>query len=65
MQKITKNNKQIFWKLLAVLFLIWLYLYLWVSSIDIYRLRESPSIKYNRLTDRVYKLTKKGWQRIN
>jgi len=51
-------KKHIFWKILAVLFFIWLCLFLWKSSIEI---NFAGNIKTNKLTGKTYYLTNDGW----
>ena len=57
-------KKDYFWKVIVIFFLAWLFLWLWNSSIYIYRAQSGRSIKHNKLTGRVYALTRQGWQRI-
>jgi len=59
-----KMRKNLFWKIMALIFLAWLFLWLWNSSIVIIKTGDSPSIKYNKLTGKVYKFTSSGWERI-
>jgi hypothetical protein len=49
------KNKNIFWKIISVIFLVWLFLYLWNSSIYIYHLETGRVlVKTNKLTGNTY-----------
>jgi len=55
----------LFWKIISILFLAWLFLWLWSSSIVITTAREGTVIiKTNKLTGHSYRLFKgRGWER--
>lgn len=56
-------KKNLFWKIMTILFFLWLCLWLWNSSIVIQH-APAGSLKYNKLTGSVYKLIDTGWHRI-
>lgn len=60
-------KKNLFWKVISILFLIWLFLWLWNRSIIIIPLLEGKVIiKTNKLTGRSYRLIRhKGWVRYD
>ncbi len=43
-----------FWKVMAILFFLWLCVWLWNSSIYIYQTKPSVMVKHNKLTGAVY-----------
>ena len=55
-------KKDLFWKIMAIIFLCWLFLWLWNSSIVIYKLSDAYSMKFNKITGKVDYLTKEGWK---
>lgn len=57
-------KKSLFWEIIAVFFIIWLFLFLWNSSIviDKFELKGlDVTIKINKITGRIDLLTLKGW----
>lgn len=58
-------KKSLFWEIIAVVFIIWLFLFLWNSSIVIDKLELkglNVTIKINKITGRIDLLTLKGWK---
>jgi len=55
-------KKGLFWKVIAVIFLCWLFLWLWSNSIIIERIKGSQSMKFNKITGEVQYLTRDGWK---
>lgn len=56
--------KDLFWKIMAVIFILWLFLILFVSSIHVERVSNSV-FKVNKITGKAYLLSKSsGWREI-
>ncbi len=51
-------KKNLFWKIMAILFLLWLCLYLWNSSIV---MPQGALIKVNKLTGKAYTFANGEW----
>ena len=63
-------KKNLFWKGISILFLIWLFLWLWNSSIVVIPIGEGRAIiKTNKLTGQLYFFSVRnkfdGWLRID
>ena len=61
-------KKALFWKVLAIIFLVLFFLYIWTNSIYIYRVKLKHIVKVNKITGRVYYLkipSEKGWKRMD
>lgn len=54
-------KKHLFWKIMAVLFFLWLCLFLWSSSIV---MPQGALFKINKLTGKVYTLDDGKWERF-
>jgi len=50
-KNLLKMEKDLFWKIMAILFLLWLCLFLWSDSIV---MPQGALIKVNKLTGKVY-----------
>jgi len=61
-------RKDLFWKVIAIFFLVLFFLYVWTNSIYIYRKELRYIVKVNKITGRVYYLkipSKEGWKRMD
>ena len=61
-------KKDLFWKIIAIIFLFLFSLYIWTNSIYIYRVKLKHIVKVNKITGRVYYLkipSEKGWKRMD
>lgn len=54
--------KDKFWKISAIIFLLWLFLWLWNSMIYVDLVLERRFVKINKLTGQAWILTIDGWQ---
>ena len=58
-------KKDLFWKVMAVLFFIWLCAWLWSNSIIVANITgEGRAFKTNKLTGSVYLLKGGGWAKL-
>ncbi len=58
-------KKNLFWKIMAILFFLWLCVWLWNSSIYISHPSGSIPMKFNKLTGTAWILTEHNWQKFN
>lgn len=52
-------NKDLFWKVLAIIFLCWLFLSLWNSTVHI-----EGRLKINKITGNAYVLSDGEWKKL-
>ena len=55
-------KKDLFWKVIAIFFICWLFLWLWNSSIIIQKVKLAQTMKFNKITGKVHYLTREGWK---
>ena len=55
-------KKDLFWKIMAIIFLVLFFLYIWSNSIIIEIIKEYQSMKFNKITGEVQYLTREGWK---
>ena len=61
-------KKDLFWKIIAIIFLVLFFLYIWSNSIYVYRKEIIFIVKINKITGRVYYIkipSKQGWKRVD
>jgi len=62
------KRNDLFWKIIVIVFLLWLFLFLWSNSIYIEITAGQCVIKINKFTGKLYYSyigDEKGWQRNN